>query len=385
MKFIGPLTKPLLTFTSGILLLTPSLGHGFELWGPKWKNGEADIYINLNNPNGTNVDWDKHMRRAIDAWNNTSTELHITAKSGDYHPCAGYPGSGIPEDGNRNSTGFSKEYCGTAIDEDTIAVTSSLWDEDLNLTESDITFNNNHYAWSQYNGKPIASTRDFYRIAAHELGHFIGLDHEDNTLTPVLMHTYDETAADLTQDDINGARSIYPSPALAAAPKMQLNIEEPAPGQIASGVSNIRGWAIAKREISHTEIFLDNKPIGLIPHGSTRNDVANVHSVYPSAGSSGFSMIYNWGLLNPGNHTIKVIAHDKIGNTVQKSVNFTTTSVSNPYINNSNKVRINGTAEVSGNNTITLNDVNADGGNYRMVIEWNVGTQQWAIKTIQAK
>lgn len=52
---------------------------------------------------------------------------------------------------------------------------------------------------------------NFYAIALHEIGHALGLDHENDFAT--LMNSYySPSVADLTSDEINGVRALYGSP-----------------------------------------------------------------------------------------------------------------------------------------------------------------------------
>ena len=50
-----------------------------------------------------------------------------------------------------------------------------------------------------------------------------------------------------------------------------------ADGGVASGVSNIRGWAIASEGVSAVEIFIDGELAFEIPYGGERKDVENTY------------------------------------------------------------------------------------------------------------
>ncbi len=57
-------------------------------------------------------------------------------------------------------------------------------------------------------GFNIGSTYDLFTVAAHEVGHALGMDHSGDSLA-VMNAAYPGTKTDLTTDDINGIRHIY--------------------------------------------------------------------------------------------------------------------------------------------------------------------------------
>src|SRR5438034_802006 len=67
----------------------------------------------------------------------------------------------------------------------------------------DVNFNTNA-AWH------IGSAYDLLTVAAHEMGHALGLYHS-TTSSAVMYGTYNMTKSNLTTDDINGIRNIYSS------------------------------------------------------------------------------------------------------------------------------------------------------------------------------
>jgi hypothetical protein len=82
------------------------------------------------------------------------------------------------------------------------------------FSETDVVFNNN-LKWDSYRG-PIqgsgsTATFDFHRVALHEFGHVLGLDHPNQHGQSVvaIMNSIISDLDHLADDDIAGARSLY--------------------------------------------------------------------------------------------------------------------------------------------------------------------------------
>ena len=79
----------------------------------------------------------------------------------------------------------------------------------------------------------------------------------------------------------------------------------------ASGISNVRGWAIHPDvEISKIELYVDGFFWGDIPYGGDRADVGTQFPDWVNSSKSGFGTTFNFGELEPGRHTITIRAYD---------------------------------------------------------------------------
>jgi Matrixin len=81
-----------------------------------------------------------------------------------------------------------------------------------NLEETDTVFNN-AISWDSYRGELTPPVFDFHRVAIHEFGHILGLDHPDQAQPKqnvvAIMNSRASDLDTLAQDDINGVIAIY--------------------------------------------------------------------------------------------------------------------------------------------------------------------------------
>ncbi|OGZ44902.1 MAG: hypothetical protein A2756_03455 [Candidatus Ryanbacteria bacterium RIFCSPHIGHO2_01_FULL_48_27] len=101
--------------------------------------------------------------------------------------------------------------------------------------------------------------------------------------------------------------------ALPAYGEIIASLENPSGNTVSSraGIGLISGWAFSTltSELS-VQVSIDGSPPEKIPCCSKRLDVgsADAYRQYPQASQSGFALLWNWGNLTPGQHTIQVSA-----------------------------------------------------------------------------
>lgn len=94
---------------------------------------------------------------------------------------------------------------------------------------------------------------------------------------------------------------------------IQGDFEEP--GEIASGVGNIRGWAFTDVEgasiLSPIDVLIDGEKSYEVPCCSARGDVADLVKGAPL--STGYGGAFNYALLDPGPHEITIVVKSTAG------------------------------------------------------------------------
>ena len=152
------------------------------------------------------ISWNEAFLDAISDWNiNTNFRFKPIYQYSD--PCI--------VDG-LNGVDFVKDLCGTGFGKSTLAVTVRRYKPQVlgppAIVEADIYVNEN-ISFDIFDGAtPLLGTgyprtRDFRRVILHELGHVIGLDHEESQAA-IMQPEYGEIF-NLEEDDISGVNFLY--------------------------------------------------------------------------------------------------------------------------------------------------------------------------------
>ncbi|HEY4301521.1 MAG TPA: FG-GAP-like repeat-containing protein [Candidatus Didemnitutus sp.] len=131
--------------------------------------------------------------------------------------------TGTAGDGNHsNEVSFASTIYGQAFSTNVLAVTTD-WASGNERAEADTVFNTK-YGWDSYRDSEFNhnSSIDIERVATHELGHNLGLDHPDQATPPqfvsAIMNSVISNIIAPTADDIAGAQSLYGPAPLGSVP-----------------------------------------------------------------------------------------------------------------------------------------------------------------------
>ena len=184
---------------------TSQTADGFVTLGSRWARGNITMRMQLAGGTGLSdgsSSYNAAVGSAAATWNESLNRSRFVAEAGT----AGRGGDGD----NINQVFFDSNYYGRSFGRGTLAITTRWTLNDIQRVEGDIVFNN-AYTWDSYRGNLRGETGDIRRVALHELGHVLGLDHPDENGQRVdaLMNSIIGNLEVLTADDIAGAQSLY--------------------------------------------------------------------------------------------------------------------------------------------------------------------------------
>jgi formylglycine-generating enzyme required for sulfatase activity len=172
-------------------------------------------------------------------------------------------------------------------------------------------------------------------------------------------------------------------------PDIIVSIEEPSADFVSSGISNFRGWAVGPYGIAEARFFIDyveGDEGKVIPVGSRRGDVGSAFPTYPGSDASGFSMAFNYNLLDEGAHTVTVRAYDANGDYGEDTVVFTTTKYGSdlpPYINSDDAMSVANTGFYTQDDDIVIENLIIAGKAVDLTLSWDKKRQIPAISSIR--
>jgi hypothetical protein len=187
--------------------------RAYVLEGPKWPGGTLTLQLSLGNAGRTlsdgNTNWNSAVAPALDMWNQAMGALQLH----------GVLNSTVPvSQGDRvNSLAFASTFFGHSFGSNTLAITGYSYSGSTML-EADTLFNT-AFTWDSYRG-PLQSAMDIQRVALHETGHALGLDHPDQAgqNVPAIMNSVVSNLYTLQADDIAGIQALYGAPAGSPTP-----------------------------------------------------------------------------------------------------------------------------------------------------------------------
>lgn len=185
--------------------------HGYCTLPTRWTGGRITLFHNFPSSgpltNGT-TSWGQNVASAMEEWNTVSAAFQFLY--------GGAGSAGASSNDGVNNMVFDDAVDGDSFGEDVLAITFTRSVGAADAVESDVIFNAT-VAWDAYggsirfgfDGRPIY---DFRRVALHELGHVLGLDHPDDVCgqtVEAIMNMRTTDLDHLTPDDRSGLGFLY--------------------------------------------------------------------------------------------------------------------------------------------------------------------------------
>ncbi len=181
------------------VLVISTAVNAYELLQGSWASNNIEFYIGFNGSedNISAADYQSALNNAITSWNNNSN-FQYSINSAYKDPCT----DNLEK---YNSVRFKDDICGTAFGANVLAVASTSYSSGY-TDDSDIIFNSS-ITWGIHDNNSN-SPIDFKRVALHEVGHTLGIGHEEDN-SSIMNPSYQGNITTLQTDDINGIRAIY--------------------------------------------------------------------------------------------------------------------------------------------------------------------------------
>jgi hypothetical protein len=182
--------------------------NGFALIGTRWRNGAVTMNLQLAGGAGLSDgsgSFNAAFAAAMSTWNESLSRVRFVAVSSG-------AGRGADND-SANQVFFDSTYYGSRFGPEELAITTRWYlnDNPSRHVETDIVFNS-AFNFDSYRGALRSNgVADFRRIALHELGHSLGLNHPDafGQNVVAIMNSRPGNVDSLMADDIAGAQSLY--------------------------------------------------------------------------------------------------------------------------------------------------------------------------------
>lgn len=191
-----------------LFAIAPISASAATFTGSSWTDGEVTFNVDFANSPGSptvsgSPDFDAAFIEAANLWSENSTFRFNIDTSAAVDPCTQTNGSTL------NGVRFAATSCGVNFQSNTTLAVARTFSSSSASIRTGIIFNT-AFTWGVYSGNLQNSVQDFRRVAVHELGHSLGLDHE--TRFQAIMQPRVSSGVETPRaDDIGGVASLYDS------------------------------------------------------------------------------------------------------------------------------------------------------------------------------
>lgn len=186
-------------------------------------------------------------------------------------------------------------------------------------------------------------------------------------------------------NDLNGSDALFYFVEFDGLSDLDLGIEEPAGGDVHTGIGMVRGWAVSTSGIASIEVFIDGEYAFDLPHGGPHGNAAKRFPDIPNSDKAGFATPLNYSALGVGNHTVTVKVTDHFGSYVEKVKEFSSLAFHKPYIGKDDVIEMGWAYTTALGEDIIVYDAGIDEQPYNLVLRWSTRQQGFKIVSIEGR